>query len=267
MPHRRRHDLPRRTSTQALADKHATRLAGTLGRALREARQVTGQSQRAVGDGAGLAQATVSRAENGEGGVFTLQTWARLSLAAGSVLRAYLDRVSAADQPRDAVHLRVQELLLRLAAPGGWRGMAEMPLDDASRGSRFVDVALERAISSAPEVAVLEVVDWLEDVGAGLRDWQRRLARADQLATARLTLDDAHRNRPVVPRVGGCWVLRATRRNRRLVREHQHIFRTRFPGSASAWIRSLGTRATMPEQSALLWVSVDGRRLWPGRLG
>jgi hypothetical protein len=219
-----------------------------------------------VADGAGLAASTVSEAERGNGFNFTLTTWSRLALASGSRLRVYLEGATAADQPHDAAHLRVQQLLLDVSRPGSWNGAPELAIDEAARGSRFLDVALERsAVSGRPEAVVLEIVDWLDDVGSALRDWQRRLARLDRLASVRLTRDDPDTAQPILPRVGGCWVLRATRRNRQLVADHQLVFRTTFPGSATGWLRALTSQVPIAEHPALLWVSVDGRKLWASR--
>lgn len=263
MPTRRRTRVKRRTADQVKADAAASDLAKTLGSALKDARATAARSQRAAGEVAGMAHSTIAEAEKGEGDDFTLRTWSRLAAAAGVEFHAYLKRASAADRPRDAVHLRVQELLLRTSSPGGWGGEAELAIDDAARGSRSVDVALERAALGVPEVAVLEVVDWLDDVGAALRDWTRRLARVDQLATARLTREGG--GGTVLPRISGCWVLRATERNRGLVRDHGLVFRGRFPGSGATWLRALRGPTPMPLEPALLWVSVDGTRLWPAR--
>lgn len=263
MPTRRRTQVKRRTATQVAADEAASAIAQSLGSALKDARATAARSQRAAAELAGMVHSTIAEAEKGKGDDFTLRTWSRLAAAVGITLHAYLKRVSAADQPRDAVHLRVQELLLQTSAPGGWNGTAELAIDDAARGSRSVDVALERATLAVPEVAVLEVVDWLDDVGAALRDWTRRLARVDQLATSRLTREVA--GGTVLPRVAGCWVLRATERNRGLVRDHGMVFRGRFPGPGAAWLRALGGPTPMPLDSALLWVSVDGTRLWAAR--
>jgi transcriptional regulator with XRE-family HTH domain len=265
MPIRRRSRIPRRSSAQVAADRSATTIAQALGRALREARTSTLRSQRAVADAAGMAHSTVSEAERGNGDDFTLRTWARLAIASGAALRAYIQGVSDADRPRDAVHLRVQELILATAARGGWQGMTEAPIDDPARGSRFLDVALRRALEGLMEVAVIEVVDWQDDVGATLRDWTRRVARVERRATGTLTRDAAD-GQPIVPSVAGCLVLRATRRNRTLVRDHRLVFRTRFPGSGTAWLKALESRSPMPEEAAILWVSVDGSRLWPARL-
>ena len=66
--------------------------------------------------------------------------------------------------------------------------------------------------------------------------------------------------------MSGCWVVRATRRNRSLVAEHGALFRARFPGSASHWLESLRTGRSMPSEPALLWVTVAGDRLFASRL-
>jgi hypothetical protein len=211
-----------------------------------------------------MAHTTVSEAERGNGDDYTLRTWARLATAAGAGLHAYVRGASAAERPRDAVHLRTQELVLAFAARGGWQGTAEVAIDDTTRGSRFLDVALRRAHDGMLEIAVIEVIDWMDDVGAALRDWTRRLARAEQLAVAGLTRDLG--DGPLLPRVAGCVVLRATRRNRDLVRDHRLVFRTRFPGSSEAWLEALGGPSPMPGEGAILWVSVDGTRIWPARL-
>jgi hypothetical protein len=80
-----------------------------------------------------------------------------------------------------------------------------------------------------------------------------------------MTRDDPGTGAPILPRIGGCWVLRATRRNREMVREHQRVVRASFQGSGAAWIRALTTPTPIPEHHALLWVSVDGRKLWASR--
>jgi transcriptional regulator with XRE-family HTH domain len=107
MPIRRRSRQVRRTKLQVRADAHADSLAAYLGKALRDTRTFNGASQLKVADAAGMAVSTVSEAERGNGSNFTLLTWSRLAAAAGSELRSYLERASAADQPRDAAHLRV----------------------------------------------------------------------------------------------------------------------------------------------------------------
>ncbi len=270
MPRRKR-SLPR-TPRQATADRRSDELAGRLGRSLRDARKAVGLSQLAAADRAGLARSTWSGLEVARDGGVTMATLNRAAMAVRVDLRAYLENASAASQPRDAIHLRHQELIIRTAATGGWNALAEAALDRDARTSRAADVLLERGT----EYAIAEVWDWFDDVGAALRDWDRRLDALDRYAIARLNpaagvggpVRSGGSAAPVVlPKVGGCWVVRATRRNRELVSDHRHLFRARFAGSGHAWLESLTTSRSMPERAALLWVSVDGRRLFPARLG
>lgn len=231
-----------------------------------------GLSQLAAADRAGLARSTWSGLEIARDGRVTLATMNRAAMALGTDVRAYIGNASAASQPRDATHLRHQELVIRTAAAGGWTALAETALDRDARTSRAADVLLERG----HEYAITEVWDWFDDVGAAQRDWDRRLDALDRYAIGRLSPNAAPGALPrpggavepaVLPKIGGCWVVRATRRNRLLVSEHRHLFRARFAGSGHAWLEALTTSRPMPERPALLWVSVDGRHLYPARLG
>jgi transcriptional regulator with XRE-family HTH domain len=247
----------------AIADRHAAALAERLGTALRDARRQRNLTQAVVAARAGIDQATWSRLERGRDPRFTLATWDRAAHAVGTGLNAYLPQASAAAAPRDAVHLRNQELVLRTARGGGWRGVPEQALDADLARSRHGDVVLSRRrAAAAPEVCLIEVVDWVADAGESVRDFQRRVAAVDRYAVARMRPGDT------VPRSGGGWLLRATRRNRELVNEHRHFFRGRFPGSGRAWLAALTDPATpMPTEPALLWVDVGGTRIFVARLG
>lgn len=231
---------------------------------LRDARVAIGRTQAVAAELAGVPRSTYATVETrGKGGV-TLRTLNRCALGTGRSLHAYLSAASAADAPRDAVHLRHQELVLSVATAGGWKGVPETALDRDVRSSRAADVLLTRGT----EWAITEVWNWFDDVGAALRDWDRRLGGLEAYAIAHMPPPDADSNADeVLPSIGGCWVVRATVRNRRLVAEHRHVFRARFPGSAVAWLAALEGEAAMPSEPALLWVSVDGSRLFPSRLG
>jgi hypothetical protein len=68
--------------------------------------------------------------------------------------------------------------------------------------------------------------------------------------------------------VRGLLVLRATRRNRSIVRSAAGVFAARFPGRSRAWIAALGSReAAMPDGDGLVWTTVRGDRLYASRLG
>lgn len=250
-----------RTTAQVAADKHANELAIQLGRMLRDRRLGRHATQASVAAVAGMPRTTYTTLEGGGTGGVSLRTLSRAAAAVGTELRAYVAETSAADQPRDAVHLRHQELVLRVASGGGWTGLPEAELDRHAGTSRAANVLLTRG----HEWAIFEVWDWFSDVGASLRDWDRRRVALEALAISRLPPDAGAEL--VLPRVGGCWVARATVRNRKLVSEHRHVFRARFSGSSRLWLEALTGSRPMPADAALLWVRVDGSALLPSRLG
>jgi len=261
MPRRRRDRRQRRTACQVAADARAKDVARALGRSLKDARGP--KTQATVSETAAVAPSTVSEAERGNGSAFTLVTWARLAAAAGSSLHAYFESASAADQPRDSVHLRAQELIVQMAAGGGWKGQAEAALDDPAVGSRSADVLLERLRpDTSTELALVEIWDWFDDVGAAFRSWDGKLARVERAAIARLPPSED--GDPALPVVSGCFVVRATRRNRGLIQDHRSLFGARFSASGRAWLRCLeDAAAPMPTQAGLLWILVNGERLRP----
>jgi transcriptional regulator with XRE-family HTH domain len=258
MPKRRR-NAKRRTPSQAAADARSEEIAVFLGRALKDARGRSGELQGDLSEKAGVAQSTFSEAEHGKGASFSLAVWVRMCRAVGSDLRAYLDQVSGADQPRDHVHLRNQELIAQSGQAGGWTIRAEAAIDRDPSRTRSADVLLTRP----GEHAIFEVIDWFDDVGATLRGWERRVARVGERAIAGMSVAQDG-----LPRACGCWVVRRTQRNRDLVAAHPAIFRASFPGSARRWLAALTDPATpMPDTPALLWVTVAGDRLIPANLG
>lgn len=142
---------------------------------------------------------------------------------------------------------------------GGWRSRAEAPIDRDPARSRSADVLLQRRRGRLVEHLFVDIWDWFEDVGASLRSYERALARVKQDAIAALTPDAEVDG----VRVSGLWVVRATARNRELLTDHRHLFRARFPGSGGRRLKALTDPATpFPQESAWLWVSVSGERLF-----
>ena len=238
-----RYTASRRTHRQVNADERAAQLAGFLGRSLRQARTDHGLTQAVAAEVAGLAQSCWSGLERGGGAGVSLRVWERAGDAVHADLRAYLERATGADAPRDAVHLKHQELLARIATRAGWTVDPELSLGEAG----VADLVLRRTA----EVALIEVWTWFADVGESFRSWDRKLERISAVGDEAMT---------------GCWVIRATRRNRELVHAHRTIFAARFPGSSAAWLSALTERARpMPARPAILWVSVDGSRVFAQR--
>ena len=95
------------------------------------------------------------------------------------------------------------------------------------------------------------------DVGAAARATNRKLAEAEQLAVA------IGGDRPY--RVAGCWIVRATRRNRELVARYPEVFASRFPGSSAGWVAALTRGTEPPREPGLVWCDVRTTRLFAWR--
>ena len=157
----------------------------------------------------------------------------------------------------DAGHLKVQELVLRLAREAGFDRWFELPTKPSSP-SRSADACLRNV--RRRELLIVEVWNRIDDIGAAARTTTRKVAEAEGLAAA-LGGDDG----PY--RVGACWVVRGTRRNRQLVARYPEAFATRFPGSSRGWVKALIQGAKMPDQPGLVWSDVAGTRLFDWRRG
>lgn len=240
-PHR--YTARRRTPRQVAADARADRIAAFLGRALKHGRLQADSTQTMSASVAGISQSCWSDLERGNAANVSLRVWMRAADAVGSDLRAFLEQLPGAEHSRDAVHLRHQELVAAHAARGGWRVMPEHGLDTAG----VADLLLARGA----ERALIEIWNWIPDVGDAFRTWDRKLERLRSTAAGA---------------VSGCWVMRATRRNRDLVATHSTLFAARFPGSGRGWLAAMSRPdVPMPTAPAIVWVSVDGTRLFPAR--
>jgi hypothetical protein len=163
--------------------------------------------------------------------------WAVAAAAIGLQLAAFIEHASGAELPRDIEHLRRQNEVIRRAHPGAWAAASEMPLTIDQSG-RVVDVLLQRA--ARREAVVVEVWDYLADVGAALRG-------LDEKVTA------VPRSLPEW-RVQGLWVVRGTRRNVDLMRSLAKLVRARFPANPDSWLAALDAlEAPMPLEPGLLW--------------
>lgn len=244
--------ISRESNVSQRAAWRTSQIAAKLGRQLRAARLTTGLTQKEAAARAGLTQSTWSWLELSGDPRVTLSTWLRAGSAVRIDFDAFFRGSSAADQPRDAAHLRAQNLIIATAARGGWRSVPEHPIDREVRSSRSADVLLQRGL----EYALADVWDWFDDVGAAQRAWHSRLDAVERLAIARMVGDQP------LPRVSGLWVVRATVRNKQLIHDHREFFRAAFPGRGEDWLTALSNPATpMPNDQALLLISVPGDRL------
>jgi transcriptional regulator with XRE-family HTH domain len=226
---------------------------GAVGSAVREARNRRHLTQAALGERAGVGRMSISRAERGLGGGLTLDAWQRIAIALGITLRVQLQR-DPQQEPQDAGHLGMQELVLRLARRHGYLRAVELPTkpDDPWRS---IDVAL--ADDRRRRLIVVECWNGIGDIGASVRSSTRKATEAEGLAALRWG------ERPHTTHL--VWVVRATARNRQLLARYPEVFAARFPGSSAAWAQALNDGTDPPRGPGLVWASVDGARIHPWR--
>ncbi len=182
-----------------------------------------------------------------------MDTWQRIALALDRPLRVELAR-DQLDEPVDAGHLAIQELVLRLTRAAGYRTTFELPTRP-SDPTRSADVGLRS--DRARRLVLVECWNVIGDIGGAARSTNRKLAEAEQLAVG------IGGERPY--RTAGCWVVRATKRNRELVARYPEVFATRFPGSSMGWLRAVADGAEPPDEPGLLWCDMTAKRLFAWR--
>jgi transcriptional regulator with XRE-family HTH domain len=245
-------------ATVSIGRTRAEAIAKRLGVGLLDSRHASRMRQKDVGTKARVSQTFISRLERGRGAQTSIETWAIVAAATGYQLAAFLEQAPGADPPRDHEHLRRQQLVIEQAATGRWKAQVEVAVDDAGPRSRAIDVVLLRPMSR--ELVAVEIWDLLTDVGAAMRSLEGKVAALDRRHT--------HGRDLTAPswRVRGLWVIRATHRNRGLVREFGSVFSTRFPARSADWVRALTDPATpMPPDDGLLWSDISGSRLFARR--
>jgi transcriptional regulator with XRE-family HTH domain len=246
----------RRRSPVELA---ATREVGPVllreGAKVRRVRKRRQWTQAELGRRASLAQATISDLERGKGGSLSLESWQQVALALALPLDLSLGR-DALEEPIDAGHLALQELVLRLARPLGYARTFELPTKP-SDPSHSTDVGLR----NDRERRLIQVECWnvFGSVNAAARSTDRKKAEAEALAIA---IGDGE---PYA--VHQIWVVRATRRNRALLARYPEIFAARFTASSKAWVDALTKGAKPPDEPGLVWANVAATRIYEWRPG
>ena len=157
-----------------------------------------------------------------------------------------------AGETRDAGHLAMQELVLRLGRLAGYEGSFELATRPAESW-RSADVGL--ADPRRNRLIHVECWNTIGDVGAAVRSSTRKRAELADLAVARWGGGTT----------GLVWVVRATARNRALVARYPEIFARAFPGSSRRWLDAITTRAAPPAEPGLVWSDVGGTRLFAWR--
>ncbi len=242
----------RRSPLDLEADRRNQEQTGRLGRELRTSRLRRRLTQRQASSRVGIARSTWSAAERGHGGGLTLETWQRMAIAVGRPIRFELSR-DPLEETSDAGHLPMQELVLRLGRHAGYAGSFELPTKPTDP-SRSADVCLRD--DRRRRLVLVEAWNVFGDVGGAARATNRKMADLEALAATR---DGGSY------RVGVCWVVRATARNRALVARYPELFTARFPGSSEGWRRALVEGTEPPAEPGLVWADVGATRLFAWR--
>jgi hypothetical protein len=159
------------------------------------------------------------------------------------------------DDVRDAGHLGVQELVLRLARAARFDVRFELATKPAEPW-RSSDVVL----ADGPRMTLIGIECWnsMDDIGAGARSSDRKRAELGAQAIARWGEGG---------RASVVWIVRATARNRSLLRRYPEVFAARFRGSSRRWLATLTQGAAAPEEPGLVWCDVAATHLFDWRKG
>jgi transcriptional regulator with XRE-family HTH domain len=237
----------RRSGVVTEASRRAREQRAQLGGDIRSSRLRRHWTQQHLADLAGVDRQIVGRIERGVTRL-DVDVLQRIGVALNRFLEIQFGR-DALDQPADAGHLAMQELVLRLGRANGYVGEFELPTRPAEPW-RSIDVVLA---SRARRLMILnECWNTFGDIGAAARATIRKATELEALATGRWGPD-------VTVRV--VWIVRATARNRALLARYPEIFASRFPGSSRAWIAALTTGTPPPTEPGLVWSDVAATRL------
>jgi transcriptional regulator with XRE-family HTH domain len=219
----------------------ARRQLATVGDAIRAGRRRRGWTQAELGTKAGVSRMLVSRLERALSGGVTLDGLQRVVLALGTQLRLEVAR-DRLEEPADAGHLAVQELIARLLKEAGFRTTVELPTRPAEPWRSGDVVGVDDRLA---RLVIVECWNTFGDLGAAARSSSRKQGDGEALAIARWGERDST--------VHVVWVIRHTARNRALLARYPEFFASRFPGSSVRWVRALTEGLDPPEASGIVW--------------
>ena len=246
-----------RTRTTAWVEGRliARRVAVRLGEQVRRARVARRWSQRKLGEKIGLSASRISQIERGYGSGLPLISWFALGQALDLPLRIEYGR-DRVDEPVDAGHLGMQELILRLGRQTERRRAFEL-------STRPADPALSVDVGLRDDVCRVLMLNacWnsFGNIDGSVRSTRRKIAEAEQLAVAIGGDQGPYR-------VAACWIVRDTRRNREIISRYPEVFASTFTGSSRRWVAAV-TRPGIepPDEPGLVWCDLSASRLFAWR--
>lgn len=184
-----------------------------------------------------------------------METWFALATALRLPLRVEFGR-DPVHEPGDAGHLKVQELMLRLARQTGRARMFEL-------ATRPTDPSYSIYVCTRDNrqrvLFIEECWNTFGNITASVRSTRRKLAEAERLAVAIGGETGPYR-------VAAVWTVRDTRRNREILARYPEVFAAAFTGSSRQWVTALTTTdARPPTELGLVWCDGDATRLFSWR--
>lgn len=234
----------RRRAARIAGAREAAALVATLGGIVRHERRLARLSQADLATRVGIRQSRLSEFERGLGAGAPLEVWVALGIALGRPLSVEFTRsADAAATVRDAGHLAMQEVVLRLAATRGISGTFELPTRPHDP-ARSIDVCLRDDVGR--RLIVAECWNRFGDLGAAARSSSAKLAELAGLANG------AVGERPYAVHL--VWLIRPTAANRELLRTYPAVLRSRFRGSSEGWARSISEGTPPPNEPGIAWL-------------
>jgi transcriptional regulator with XRE-family HTH domain len=226
-----------------------------LGSDVRHARKRRRWSQAMLGSKVDLSQTRIAQLERGSAPGSSLEVWYALATALGLPLRVEFGR-DPVHEPDDAGHLKMQELMLRLARLTGRARTFELPTRPADP-SHSIDVCTRD--DGRRVLCIEECWNTFGNINAAIRSTRRKVAEAEQLAVAVGGDRDPYR-------VTAVWIVRDTRRNREIMARYPEVFAAAFSGSSREWVTALTTSAAAPpSEPGLVWCDRAATRLFSWR--
>jgi transcriptional regulator with XRE-family HTH domain len=242
----------RRPSRAIEADRLGRELRARIGTDIQRLRERRGLTRIELARRAGLGRMVESRIERGVANP-DLDALQRIAIALDRPLIVSFGGRDPHEQPPDAGHLAMQELVLRLGRAAGYDGSFELQTRPMEPW-RSADVGL--AATATGRLIDVECWNTFGDIGAAVRSSHRKQAELRDLAIARWgAAGTSHL----------VWVVRATARNRALVARYPEVFARAFPGSSRRWVDALTGGAIPPGEPGMVWADVGGTRLVPWR--
>jgi transcriptional regulator with XRE-family HTH domain len=168
----------KRPNARIEGSKKASAFGGSAGSEVKASRQRRRLNQEALAARVGISRGRLADIEAGRGANSPLEVWFALGEALGRPFRAEFVR-DRLEEPADAGHLAIQELVLKLGRRAGFDGRFEFPTRPTDPARSSDASLLDRR---GRRLVLVECWNTFGDLGAAVRSSDRKLADARSLA-------------------------------------------------------------------------------------